>query len=52
MNVPTLNPDWAKLPIFDRSKWILVRFGDVVENVNESERHPKTVGIERFIGLD
>jgi type I restriction enzyme S subunit len=29
-----------------------VRFSDVVENVNESERHPKAVGIERFIGLE
>jgi hypothetical protein len=27
-----VNPDWAKLPLFDRSKWQRVRFGDVVEN--------------------
>ena len=52
MSVPTLNPDWAMLPLFDRSQWKLVRFGDVVENVNESERHPKAVGVERFIGLE
>jgi len=52
VSVPTLNPDWAMLPLFDRSQWKLVRFGDVVENVNESERHPKAVGVERFIGLE
>ena len=47
-----INPDWAKLPLFDRSKWQLVRFGDVVENVNETERDPVEAGIERFIGLE
>ena len=26
-----INPDWAKLPLFDRSKWKRVRFGDVVK---------------------
>ncbi|MCX6349395.1 MAG: restriction endonuclease subunit S [Candidatus Aureabacteria bacterium] len=46
------NPDWAKLPLFDRSKWQRVRFGDVVENLNETERDPKAAGIERFIGLE
>ena len=35
-----INPDWAKLPLFDRSKWKRVRFGDVVENLNETERDP------------
>ena len=55
--LPTLkklrpNPQWAKLPIFDRSKWQRVRFGDVVENVNETERAPVEAGIERFIGLE
>ena len=47
-----VNPDWAKLPLFDRSKWQRVRFGDVVENVNETERNPQEAGIERFIGLE
>jgi type I restriction enzyme, S subunit len=45
------NPDWAKLPLFDRSKWHRVRFGDVVENVNET-CNPTEAGIERFIGLE
>ena len=47
-----VNPDWAKLPLFDRSKWQRVRFGDVVENLNETERNPEEAGIERFIGLE
>lgn len=28
-----INPDWAKLPLFDRKGWKRVRFGDVVENL-------------------
>jgi len=47
-----INPDWAKLPLFDRSKWQRVRFGDVVENVNETERDPAAAGIERFIAME
>jgi len=31
-----VNPEWAKLPLFDRKGWKRVRFGDVVENVNET----------------
>ena len=27
------NPDWAKLPLFDRKGWKRVRFGDVVQTV-------------------
>ena len=46
------NPDWAKLPIFDRKGWKRVRFGDAVENLNETERNPFEAGLERFIGLE
>lgn len=46
------NPDWASLPLFDRKGWSRVRFGDVVENVNETERAPLEAGIDRFIGLE
>jgi type I restriction enzyme S subunit len=46
------NPDWAKLPIFDRRDWTRVRFGDVVQNVKETERDPAKAGIERFFGLE
>ena len=47
-----VNSDWAKLPLFDRSKFQRVRFGDVVENVNETERDPAAAGIERFIAME
>jgi len=46
------NPDWARLPIFDRTGWKRVRFGDVVANLNKTERDPAEAGIERFIGLE
>lgn len=38
--------------IFDRSKWQRVHFGDVVQNLNETERNPLERGVERFIGLE
>lgn len=41
-----------KLPLFDRKGWKILRFGDVVENVNETVRAPAEAGIERFIGLE
>ena len=47
-----VNPNWAKLPLFDRSKWQRVRFGDVVENLNETEHDPAGAGIERFIAME
>lgn len=46
------NPDWGKLPLFDRKGWKRVHFGDGVENLNETERNPEGAGIERFIGLE
>lgn len=36
----------------DRAGWIRVRFGDVVENVNETESDPTSAGLQRFIGLE
>ena len=45
------NPDWAKLPLFDRKGWKRVRFGDVVENINET-CDPEGAGLARFIGLE
>lgn len=35
-----------------RSKWTRVRFGDVVENLNETVSNPTEAGLERFIGLE
>jgi type I restriction enzyme S subunit len=46
-----VNPEWAKLPLFERKGWKKVRFGDVVENVNET-CNPKEAGIERFIAME
>lgn len=57
MNAPAIskfriNPDWAQQPLFDRSEWQRVRFGDVVENMNETERDLAGAGIERFIAME
>jgi type I restriction enzyme M protein len=43
--------DACKL-LMDRTGWTPVRFGDVVENVNETESDPMAAGIERYIGLE
>lgn len=32
--------------------WRIVRFGDVVRDVNEAERNPLDAGLERFVGLE
>lgn len=32
--------------------WRWVRFGDVVRNINRSERDPQAAGLERYVGLD
>ena len=45
------NPNWATLPLFDRSGWRRVRFGDVVENCNET-CDPAEAGLERFIAME
>jgi hypothetical protein len=34
------------------AKWTRVRFGDVVENVNDTESNPAEAGLERVIGLE
>ncbi len=54
--LPTLaklkpNPHWARLPLFNRKNWSRVRFGDVVENVNERVE-PSTAAEEIYVGLD
>ncbi len=36
----------------DKAVWTRVRFGDVVENLNVTEKNPAEVGLERFIGLE
>lgn len=46
------NPNWAQLPLFDRSNWETVRFGDVVDLVSDTSRNPEAEGITRYIGLE
>ncbi len=42
------HPDWAELPLFDRSKWKRVRFGDVVKQMKE-QVDPEADGVERYV---
>jgi type I restriction enzyme S subunit len=34
------------------SGWRMVRFGDVVRDVNEAERNPLDAGLDRYVGLE
>ena len=38
--------------LLNKKDWPVVQFGDVVKNVNETERVPLKAGLERFVGLD
>ena len=44
-------PDWASLPLFDRTGWKRVRFGEVVENCAET-CDPEETGLERFVAME
>jgi hypothetical protein len=35
------NPDWASLPLFDRTGWKRVRFGEMVENCADTTERKK-----------
>jgi type I restriction enzyme S subunit len=48
MNKLVPNPDWPSLPLFDRSKWKRVRFGDVVKQMKE-QVNPEADGVERYV---
>jgi type I restriction enzyme M protein len=45
------NAGWISLPLFNRKNWSHVRFGDVVENVNERVE-PTDAAEEIYVGLD
>lgn len=45
------NTAYATLPLFDRSGWKRVRFGDVVENCAET-CDPAEAGLERFVAME
>jgi type I restriction enzyme M protein len=46
------NPAWASLPMFDRSTWKRVLFGDVANNPNVAVTDRNTQGVEKIISLD
>jgi restriction endonuclease S subunit len=52
-NLAKLKPnlEWASLPLFDRTGWKRVRFGDVVENCAET-CDPQEAGLKRFIAME
>jgi len=43
--------DWRSLPLFTRKTWSRLRFGDIVENVNERVE-PGTAAEAIYVGLD
>ena len=45
------NPDWAKLPLFDRKGWKHLPFGAFAESVNERV-DPADAAEEIYVGLD
>lgn len=45
------NPDWANLPLFDRTGWTKVRFGDVVNCVKERV-DPSSSELDRYVAGD
>ena len=45
------NPNWAKLPLFDRKGWRTMAFGEFAESVNERVE-PSTAAAEVYVGLD
>ena len=45
------NPDWAKLPLFDRKDWKRLPFGAFAESVNQRVE-PSEAGEEIYVGLD
>ena len=42
------NPNWARLPLFNRKNWSRVRFGDVVKQLKE-QVDPVADGVERYV---
>lgn len=46
-----VNPDWAKLPLFDRKGWKKVRFGEFAESVIDRVE-PSDVPEENYVELD
>lgn len=52
-DIPEVTRIATELPsLLDRSGWKRVRFGDVVENLNETEYDPVGAGLDRFIAME
>lgn len=51
LNVLRPNPEWAKLPIFDRKGWKRLPFGAFADNINERVE-PADAADEIYVGLD
>ena len=45
------NVEWASLPLFDRTGWKRVRFGDFVKNIGD-RAEPKDAQEEIYVGLE
>lgn len=45
------NPDWAKLPLFDRKEWKRMPFGAFVDSINERVE-PGDAAEEIYVGLE
>ncbi len=45
------NPEWAKLPLFDRKGWRKMAFGEFAESVNQRVE-PSDASEEIYVGLD
>jgi restriction endonuclease S subunit len=45
------NPQWDKLPLFDRKGWRTMAFGEFAESINERVE-PSTAAEEIYVGLD
>lgn len=46
-----VNPDWAKLPLFDRKGWRRLPFGAFADSINERVE-PADAADEPYVGLD
>lgn len=46
-----VNPEWAKLPLFDRKGWRTMTFGELAESINERVE-PADAPDEPYVGLD
>jgi type I restriction enzyme, S subunit len=46
-----VNPDWAKLPLFDRKRWRRMRFGDFADSINDRV-DPADAADQCYVGLN